>query len=75
MTFTDDDLKRLKEDIETIAYLEGKSFILATDLKALFIRLEAAEDFREFVLEDFPGVTANAFVQEADIAWRKAVGK
>ena len=65
MTFTDDDLKRLKEDVNE----EGSSYRIPTeDLFALLARLEAAE--RVILETDERHLPLDAWQ-----AWRKAAGK
>jgi hypothetical protein len=66
MTFTDDDLKRLKD---SLSYVQGYSIVKDVwKLPALLARLKAAEFYIERQRAD------NGYL-EALKAWRKAAGK
>lgn len=70
MPFTDDDLKRLKEEMVKFEYgLPVMTVTFGSDgLNALLARLEAAEVYRN----EHPCVHVNCTY---DDAWRKAAGK
>lgn len=63
--FTDDDLKRLKDEKDFLIYHRWI-------VPALLARLEAAEKYIEIVAGEEP---LGAFDTEAYEAWRKAAGK
>lgn len=74
MTFTDEDLKRLKESLVNQADTKG--------FKALIARLEAAERvMNEFVLPENVGRCRRLLLNnecsacDAVIVWRKAAGR
>lgn len=73
MTFTDDDLKRLKiqSEAELPADVDG-DLIMVTELKAFISRLEAAEAYAEFRIRFSAGHDGE---KEKLEAWRKAAGK
>ena len=72
MPFTDDDLKRLKEEAEI-----HKRIVITTQsgkglrLEALLARLEAAEECVKLMLQDIP----LPLEEKALKAWRKACGE
>lgn len=69
MTFTDDDLKRLKEAAHVFDH-EG------VKLSALIARLEAAEAIVPFAISEHSGCGKKDCRMFGDIAaWRKAAGK
>ena len=74
MTFTDDDLKRLKNGMSTLRmamnvteYSLGKE-----ELEALIARLEAAE---KVCLYNEMGAYVTPVIRECLKSWRKTVGK
>ena len=72
MSFTDDDLKRLKDDMkgdpEDDVYRGKKNILCFDEMNSLLARLEAAEACAESYVEGWPnGGLATA--------WRKAAGK
>lgn len=84
MTFTDDDLRRLKElpDNVVITFKDGPSI----KLKALLARLEAAEKgleifsalFNKLIKEGELGQNQLAYIDECDAIiseWRKVAGR
>lgn len=79
-TFTDDDLKRLKMNIiePSLAMATDNEFKPSTNFSemilALLARLEAAEKFRQLVIENFRSRMPKELV-DADDAWHKASGK
>jgi predicted component of type VI protein secretion system len=89
MTFTDDDLKRLKENNEYHKTTIRSGYVpLASDLcDALLARLEAAEKLadaqrslaactqEDFDTSDGDGYVLQELVKEKEEAWRKAAGK
>lgn len=85
MTFTDDDLKRLKDAINSLfTQMEpGDRYlnIERHDVKALLARLEAAEwcasnlDANHDVLEGVNDEDDMALIDDALKAWRKAKGE
>ncbi len=80
MTFTDDDLKRLREYVER---LDGKIegfWAFPFDIKALLARLEAAETASEVAdnISRNGGISfgsAEAILKDYLKAWREAAGK
>lgn len=80
--FTDDDLKRLKEYVETCIANQEKDRgtadsileVAPYEFRALLARLEAAENFHRLVMENFRARMPQK-LQDADEAWRKAAGK
>jgi hypothetical protein len=69
MKFTDDDLKRLKEEMD--AYPELRDF----KVDALLARLEAAEKLILLRGTHIPNATITRETETAVWAWRKAAGK
>ena len=81
MTFTDDDLKRLKEDMqgdpEEDIYRGKKNILCFDEMNALLARLEAAEKLNEvksILLSEF-NVPDSAEEAIAEEAWREVAGK
>jgi hypothetical protein len=74
MTFTDDDLKRLKEDLQERKddHYELAGRLDIESMEALLARLEAAEILIEAFM-DREGM--GPFWKEEYEAWRKAAGK
>lgn len=71
MSFTDGDLKRLKEDV--VFLVDSKA--MGTDLDALLARLEAAEAVLEDPdMQQFLATAGWEFAAVIE-AWRKAAGK
>lgn len=75
--FTDDDLKRLQEEMGTIEqerWIRGETNL--APLEALIARLEAAETFVEIAmrLDCVDSALARQAI-DAGNAWRKAAGK
>jgi len=75
MTFTDDDLKRLKEDLKECYYHPSKF-----DCDALIARLEAAEAALKMLLEIDEESHDDSIDPASPMgklleAWRKAAGK
>lgn len=69
MTFTDDDLKRLKiESIENYHAEDGWCILTCEQAKYLIARLEAAEEYNI-------AMQLNVGVEKAEKAWCKAAGK
>lgn len=74
MTFTDDNLKRLKETIHMtyVGGLKTPSFPLHRDeLESMIARLEAAEAVAGYMAPKVNDVTGQHLIYE----WRKAAGK
>lgn len=77
MTFTADDLRRLKECVHPVTGLQVGLFhppqttMIKIDLVALLTRLEAAER----VISNFATENASSELSNAYIAWRKECGK
>ena len=78
MSFSDDDLKRLKEElgrwlgIHTNPELTDPMFSLSSKtINALLARLEAAEECVKLMLQDIP----LPLEEKALKAWRKACGE
>lgn len=69
MSFTDDDLKRLKEGIRT-GNFDFTEALLPGQMQALLARLEAAENWALALL----GTDITKARQDEE-AWRKACGK
>lgn len=77
MTFTDDDLKRLKEDVQVFERLEVSPFSSKEAIAALLARLEAAERIvNRMCVHAGPwrGKLDDCFKDDVK-AWRKASGK
>jgi hypothetical protein len=78
MTFTDDDLKRLKDYIRDDEAQSGIRFAIPINVgkcKALLARLEAAEKALEgYISLEYERVNYDEVVQWTK-AWRKAAGK
>jgi hypothetical protein len=76
MTFTDEDLKRLKEYAEHREGMLSTNCIMpANEVKALLARLEAAETALEAI---YPCLDSGSQFNYLDIlmdSWRKAAGK
>lgn len=80
--FTDEELQQWKDFIASRPTLPGGLIIFPETLKAVFARLEAAENFKEFKRHDF---TCSAISKrigscdcgyfEAEEAWRQVSGK
>lgn len=81
MSFTDDDLKRLKADIAYTDETREQMVINWTRLemiKALLARLEAAEEAiheMEYCTSAGWNTTTRGLIWDAIKAWRKAAGK
>lgn len=75
MTFTDDDLKRLKEDIDGYEREQFDDWGMSVDeVKRLLARLEAAEELLEEC--NLVWVRHNSDIAEKLFeAWRKACGR
>jgi len=88
VSFTDDDLKRLKEFVDADGLRPAKSdnIDIETDkltirrnvMRALLARLEAAEEPCNLLMRNAPSVRGqlfNTLMREKLEAWRKACGK
>jgi hypothetical protein len=78
MTFTDNDLTGLKEELISNKKEWASLAKLAWKIEALVTRLEAAEKFIkafELVNKDKPWVPRSAYFDSKLEAWRKAAGK
>lgn len=73
--FTDDDLRRFKEEADAIVEDRARPWIEASKLKALIARLEAAERMSEALWEGDISDEVLERANEAFRVWRKAAGK
>lgn len=69
--FTDEDLKRLKERANEPTIGTPCCIVMATEINALFARLEAAETHCGFIESVWPTATHTI----SGKAWRKAAGR
>lgn len=75
MTFTDDDLKRLKGRCNSARALDSEvDTVLIVEIEALIARLEAAEKVIN-VLEDTDDLTDWSELNPAMEDWRKVAGR
>lgn len=75
MTFTDEDLKQLKDDIEKTEKSGDCIHILTPHLKALLARLEAAERNMGGHSEKCSKEQCLCSKKDRELAWRKLAGK
>lgn len=70
MTFTDNDLTRLKADIDMAYSCNGLAYLKGEKLNSLLFRLEAAEKVCEHMAQ-------NVYIEKWPMLkeWRKAAGK
>lgn len=75
MTFTDDNLKRLKESLERRMKSEFVTWVEVQDMQALLSRLEAAEALLPAWQQQNGEPETRKIYLDAEKAWRKAAGR
>lgn len=73
MSFSDEDLKRLKDEVLSGNY-DWTEILTPESMKALLARMEAAENFRQLVLAKWRARMPQELV-DADEDWKKAAGR
>lgn len=75
MTFTDEDLKRLKDLSNSEDSFRGAVSAVKLDILALLARLEAAEEVASYFANHPDGAHWWPYAQNALEAWRKSKGE